>query len=79
MEASAVGVKDVLLGMLLATLVSCTTGDAVRDEATMSEKPKPRSVEWLRQHCPDCVNGGPRYAGPGGADPRNAAPGNAGP
>lgn len=39
MEASAVGVKDVLLGMLLATLVSCTTGDAVRDEATVSEKP----------------------------------------
>ena len=74
-------VKGMLHTMLLATLVSCTTGEAERDEAPapVPEKARPRSIEWLRQHCPDCIDGGPRYAGPSGADPRDAAPRDAGP
>lgn len=68
------GAKDGLLAMLLTTLVSCSAGDAPE-----TEKPEPRSVEWLRQRCPDCIDGGPRYIGPADVDPRNAGPGNATP
>ncbi|MCD2181617.1 hypothetical protein [Rhizobium sp. GN54] len=78
-EAGAMGAKDGLLAMLLTTLVSCSAGDALRSDAPETEKPEPRSVEWLRQRCPDCIDGGPRYIGPADVDPRNAGPGNATP
>ncbi len=47
---------------VLAALASCATNAVESGEAPAGhiENQKGRSVEWLRQHCPDCLGRGPK-------------------
>lgn len=54
--------KHVRFLLVLATLVSCATSAPEIDDApaSQSESRQGRSVEWLKEHCPDCLGRGPK-------------------
>lgn len=54
--------KQVTALLVLSALASCATSEMESGEAPAGrvENQQGRSVEWLKQHCPDCLGRGPK-------------------